>query len=62
MAYLAVVASHLGIGHHPAALWAIADRLAQPAGTWAPFRPPAFLRPAFPRPDVPSPLTDVVAA
>ena len=52
---IAVLASHLGLGHHPAAIWAIADRLAQPEGTWAPFRPPLFLRPAFPRPDVPAP-------
>jgi len=28
-------------------LWAIADRLAQPAGHWAPFRPPPLLRPAY---------------
>jgi pimeloyl-ACP methyl ester carboxylesterase len=43
-----VFASHFGFGHHPAVLWAVADRLAQPAGQWAPFRPPALLRPAFP--------------
>ena len=58
---IAVLASHLGLGHHPAALWAIADRLAQPEGTWAPFRPPLFLRPAFPRPDVPTPDTPAAA-
>jgi hypothetical protein len=52
---VAVHASHLGLGHHPAAIWAIADRLAQPEGTWQPFRPPAFLRPAFPRPHHPAP-------
>jgi pimeloyl-ACP methyl ester carboxylesterase len=51
---IAVLASHLGLGHHPAAIWAIADRLAQPEGSWQPFRAPLFLRPAFPRPDVPS--------
>jgi pimeloyl-ACP methyl ester carboxylesterase len=51
---IAVLASHLGIGHHPAALYAIADRLAQEDGTWAPFRPPALLRAAFPRPDAPN--------
>ena len=50
---IAVLASHLGIGHHPAALYAVADRLSQPEGSWAPFRPPAVLRPAFPRPDGP---------
>lgn len=50
---IAVLASHLGIGHHPAALYAVADRLAQADGTWAPLRPPAFLRPALPRADAP---------
>jgi pimeloyl-ACP methyl ester carboxylesterase len=50
---IAVMASHLGLGHHPAAIWAIADRLAQPAGSWAPFSSPRWLRPAFPRPDEP---------
>jgi hypothetical protein len=32
-----VVASHLGLGMNPAALYAIADRLAQPEGAWQPF-------------------------
>lgn len=32
-----VDASHLGIGAHPLALFAIADRLAQPEGAWRPF-------------------------
>ncbi len=32
------LASHLGLGGHPAALWAIADRLAQPEGEFTPFR------------------------
>jgi pimeloyl-ACP methyl ester carboxylesterase len=50
---IAVVSSHCGLGHHPAVLWAVADRLAQPEGTWRPFRPPAVLRGAFPRPDEP---------
>ncbi|SFK56898.1 esterase/lipase family protein [Geodermatophilus ruber] len=50
---IAVRASHLGMGHNPAVLYAVADRLAQPEGCWQPFRPPVFLRPAFPRPDVP---------
>jgi pimeloyl-ACP methyl ester carboxylesterase len=31
-------ASHLGIGTHPLALYAVADRLAQPEGQWQPFR------------------------
>lgn len=32
-----VPASHLGMGVNPAVLWAIADRLAQREGAWAPF-------------------------
>jgi len=32
-----VVASHLGLGAHPAVLYAVADRLAQPQGEWKPF-------------------------
>ena len=45
---IAVAASHLGFGHHPAVIWAVADRLAQPRGQWAPFRPPRTLRPLYP--------------
>jgi len=59
---IAVMASHLGLGHHPAAIWAIADRLAQPEGTWKPFKAPLFLRPAFPRPDQPSMMSADIAA
>jgi pimeloyl-ACP methyl ester carboxylesterase len=50
---IAVVASHLGFGHHPAVMWAVADRLAQPLGEWAPFRPPGALRPLYPPADTP---------
>jgi len=50
---IAVVASHLGFGHHPAVIWAVADRLAQPSGQWTPFRPPRTLRPLYPRADRP---------
>ena len=50
---IAVMASHLGLGHHPASIWAVADRLAQPEGTWKPFKAPLFLRPAFPKPASP---------
>lgn len=46
-----VAASHLGFGHHPAVLWVVADRLAQPAGKWAPFRPPPLLRPVYRQPE-----------
>ena len=60
---IAVTASHLGIGHHPAAIWAVADRLAQPEGTWQPFKAPAFLRPAFPKPATPAaPGPDTISA
>src|SRR5574337_89916 len=48
---IAVIGSHLGLGHNPAVIWAIADRLAQPADKWTKFRPPAMLRPLFPQPD-----------
>lgn len=42
--------SHCGLGVNPAAVLAIADRLAQPEGVWAPFRPPSALRFWYPRP------------
>jgi pimeloyl-ACP methyl ester carboxylesterase len=58
---IAVVASHLGLGHHPASIWAVADRLAQREGTWKPFKAPLFLRPAFPKPAQPQ-ADDTVAA
>jgi pimeloyl-ACP methyl ester carboxylesterase len=32
-----VEGSHCGLGHNPMALYAIADRLAQPEGSWRPF-------------------------
>ena len=32
-----VIASHLGIGMNPSAMWAVADRLAQPEGAWQAF-------------------------
>jgi pimeloyl-ACP methyl ester carboxylesterase len=51
---IAVHASHLGLGHHPAVLYAVADRLAQPDGTWRPFRAPLALRPVFPSADGPA--------
>jgi pimeloyl-ACP methyl ester carboxylesterase len=40
--------SHCGLGHNPAALVVIADRLAQPAGTWKPFVAPRGTRRLFP--------------
>ena len=50
---VAVHGSHLGLGHNPAALWVVADRLAQPVGAWRPFRPPPGTAALFPRPDDP---------
>ncbi|MGB5832908.1 MAG: alpha/beta hydrolase [Thiohalocapsa sp.] len=38
-----VESSHLGLGAHPLALYAIADRLAQPEGQWHPFEPSGML-------------------
>ena len=32
-----VESSHCGMGHHPAVVYAVADRLAQPEGKWTPF-------------------------
>ena len=32
-----VESSHCGMGHHPAVVYAVADRLAQAEGEWAPF-------------------------
>jgi pimeloyl-ACP methyl ester carboxylesterase len=39
-----VEASHVGLGVNPAALYAIADRLAQPEGEWAPFNTDSGLK------------------
>jgi pimeloyl-ACP methyl ester carboxylesterase len=44
-----VYGSHCGLGHNPAVLLAIADRLAQPPGEWQPFTPPRALRHLYPR-------------
>jgi pimeloyl-ACP methyl ester carboxylesterase len=45
---VAVYSSHLGMGHNAAALWVIADRLAQSEGAWQPFRAPSVARHLFP--------------
>jgi pimeloyl-ACP methyl ester carboxylesterase len=37
---IAVRSSHLGMGHDPAVLWVVADRLAQPRNEWRPFERP----------------------
>ena len=38
-----VAGSHCGLGVNPLALYAIADRLAQPEGDWRPFEPEGLL-------------------
>jgi pimeloyl-ACP methyl ester carboxylesterase len=43
-----VYGSHLGLGHNPAVLHVIADRLSSRPDHWKPFRPRPFLRPLFP--------------
>ena len=43
-----VMGSHLGLGHHPAAVFAIADRLAQPEGEWKKFDRRGWRALAFP--------------
>lgn len=47
--------SHSGLGFNPAAVLAVVDRLALPAGHWRPFRPPLALSCWFPRPATRSP-------
>jgi pimeloyl-ACP methyl ester carboxylesterase len=42
--------THSGLGLNPAALVAVADRLAQPEGGWRPFRAPRLLAHLYPRP------------
>lgn len=43
-----VPGSHCGLGHNPAALWAVADRLAQAEGDWRPFERKGLRRLFFP--------------
>jgi pimeloyl-ACP methyl ester carboxylesterase len=45
-----VIASHLGLGAHPAVLYAVADRLAQPEDAWKPFERSVFPGWVYPRP------------
>jgi pimeloyl-ACP methyl ester carboxylesterase len=45
-----VLGTHSGIGYNVAVAIAVADRLAQPEGHWAPFRPRAAVRHLYPRP------------
>lgn len=46
-----VFSSHLGLGHNPSVLWAIADRLAQPEGKWCPFDRTLCKQLVYPDPD-----------
>ena len=39
--------SHFGLGHNPAVIVAVADRLAQDSSDWQPFEPPRRLRRLF---------------
>ena len=42
--------AHIGLGHNPAVIWAVADRLAQRDGEWAPFVSPSTLAWCYPEP------------
>jgi pimeloyl-ACP methyl ester carboxylesterase len=42
--------SHCGLGHNPAVILAVADRLAQPEGSFRRFRPPRAVAALYPRP------------
>jgi hypothetical protein len=37
-----VLGSHLGLGHNPAVIVVVADRLSQQTGPWQHFRPPSW--------------------
>lgn len=50
-----VKGSHCGLGHHPAAVYAIADRLALPEGAWVPFDRSGLRGFVFPKPLYPEP-------
>jgi pimeloyl-ACP methyl ester carboxylesterase len=43
-----VVSTHCGMGHHPAVLYAVADRLRQREDEWRPFKSPAAARWMYP--------------
>ncbi len=43
-----VYGSHCGLGHHPAAVYAVANRLAQPEGQWKKFDRSGWKRLVFP--------------
>ena len=43
--------AHIGLGHNASAVWAVADRLAQRDGEWAPFVPPSAMSWCYPDPN-----------
>jgi hypothetical protein len=45
-----IFGSHTGLGHNPAVLVVVADRLSQQSGEWAPFVAPRHMEHYFPRP------------
>lgn len=45
-----VFGSHCGMGHHPAVVYAVADRLAQAEGQWKPFERTGWRSVVFPDP------------
>src|SRR6476469_7530465 len=45
-----VESSHCGMGHHPAAVYAVADRLAQAEGEWTPFDRSGWRSLVYPNP------------
>jgi pimeloyl-ACP methyl ester carboxylesterase len=45
-----VESSHCGMGHHPAVVYAVADRLAQPEGHWTPFQRTGWRSLVYPDP------------
>jgi pimeloyl-ACP methyl ester carboxylesterase len=49
-----VIASHLGLGVHPAVLFAVADRLAQAEGAWKPFDRAGWRALVYPAPARPA--------
>lgn len=46
--------AHIGLGHNPTVVWAVADRLAQADGEWHRFEPPSWLRPLYPSGEIPT--------
>lgn len=46
-----VESSHCGMGHHPAVIYAVADRLAQPEGEWKPFDRGSWRSLVYPNPN-----------